>query len=269
LTERFYEIVRLTRGHTIEIDGDCLCIDLDSASEADLIFNDQALTAAVGPDTFFWVSGGGSILLNQRWLLLVQRSRESAINPGVFSLFTGRSDNSDERVSPRRLVRELFEELLLFAEGERLTLRNTEYQPAIDSAQGHLRSAGFAQVNAAQELLLTEVQLPTARLQLISSGNCVEHRLAWHIGSRNDINVLFLFGGVCNLDGLTAEDGERDSAPMGILGQKRRIVLYDLMTGNAVPISDNDRSPIFVSPDMMSEHLKSLLRMARFAGYPR
>jgi hypothetical protein len=269
LTRRFYEIVKLIRGHTIEIDGDHLAVDLDRTTNADLISNDQEFAAAVAPDAFFWISGGGTFILNGRWLPLVQRSAQARVNPGLYSLFTGRANNRHERARPGELVRELFEELLLFSDGRLLVPRNSDYQAVIDNAHALLRSEGNFVGAPGSPLPLVEIKLPDAPLLLTCEGTKTEHRFAWHIDSRNDVNVLFLFGAECDLQGLTAQDGEFQRDHRGLFREERRIVLYDFSSGNAFPLSVDDRVPFFIPTDKMSAHLQFFLRAAMSAGLPR
>lgn len=72
-------------------------------------------------DGRFWLAGGGSYLINEKYLVLIRRSIDAYTNPGKLSLATGRSDSYEELLNPRLIIRELFEELAII-EGNSLVL---------------------------------------------------------------------------------------------------------------------------------------------------
>ena len=125
---RYYEIARLVEGKSLFVSGEGLTVVL---SDAPLLENDKQLHRAIHPSSYFWVSGGGTYLLNDRFLPIVQRAHQQTTNPGKWSLFTGRADTHEERANPELLVRELFEELILLQEGVPLLPKTVDYQEIV------------------------------------------------------------------------------------------------------------------------------------------
>lgn len=64
-------------------------------------------------DSLLWIAGGGTYLINDRYMLLVKRSADAPSNPGKLTILTGLSDNLEEWREPGHLIRELFEEVVL------------------------------------------------------------------------------------------------------------------------------------------------------------
>jgi hypothetical protein len=254
---RFYQIARLTEGTTIFPDAEVLRVDLDGPAE--LIENDVAFRAAAAPDNWFWLSGGGTLLLNDRYLPAVQRAADARVNPGKFSLFTGRADNETERANPELLARELFEELLLYEAGTLLLPELAGLQSVIDTAYAGMRDAGVIAPGASRALPLTPVKLADRPVRIRQGGVEREHRLTWAASTNNDINVLFLFAARCDLASLSARDGEfhRDSGQAG-----RAIYLYDLADGSARPLSEPGDTRALAETDM-TPPLRFLLSLLR------
>ena len=234
---RFYQIVRLTAGRTIFPDAQALRVDLDGVTPQDLIENDVAFRAAAAPDAWFWLSGGGTLFLNGRYLPVVQRSPGARVNPGKFSLFTGRADNAAERVEPAFLVRELFEELLLYESGTLLAPKLAAAQAVIDTTYSVMRQAGIVAPGPSRELALTPVALPTRPVVIRHQGWERTHHLAWIATANNDINALSVFAAECDIARLTARDGEFHVDGGTVTPAGRAIFLYDLQTRTARPLS--------------------------------
>ncbi len=254
---RFYQIARLTQGSTIFPETEKLRIDLDGVTAADLIENDIAFQAAIAPQTWFWLSGGGTLLLNGHYIPVVRRSQNALINPGKFSLFTGRADNAGERARPPLMVRELFEELLLF-EGETLLVPQLEgFQDLIDTAHGAIRKSGILEDGPRRALPLTLVPLKAHSVTIRHQGAEREYQLSWTAGPSNDINVLYLFAAECGLAQLAARDGEFRVTQDKFIGAGRDIYLYDLRSRLARSLTRPD-NPRTISRGEMTEPLRFL-----------
>ena len=238
---RYYEIARLTRGASAHFADDRISVDLDG--HAEIIVNDVQFNAARDPDDVFWLSGGGTYLINGRWLALVRRRDDAMVNPGKYSLFIGRSDNADERARPRALVRELFEELLLYRDGTLLKPQLAAHQEIIDTVY-----RGRIEPNA--PLFLSEVPLFGRKVSVVASGVRHDDQLCCHVSTRNDINVFFLFAANLEMRGVTAADGE---------GQARSIVLYDFRSGEVLPFSGAADVGRRVTRSQMTEPLQFFL----------
>lgn len=235
---RFYQIARLTAGRTIFPDADSLLIDLDGVEADELIENDMAFRAAVAPDVWFWLSGGGTLLLNDRYLPIVRRSLQARVNPGKFSLFTGRADNDAERVDPAGVMRELFEELVLYEQGALLMPRLAGSQPLIDSAYAAMRDAGIIADSPVRDFPLRPVALPTRPVAIRRHGSLRKHQITWTAGVNNDINVLFLFAAECDVERLTARDGEFQIENQAARPAGRSVYLLDVQDGQARLLSE-------------------------------
>ena len=224
---RFYQIARLTEGKTILLDAEKLRVNLDSVAPADLIENDVAFQAAIAPQTWFWLSGGGTLLLNGHYLPIVRRASDARVNPGKFSLFTGRADNTRERAQPDLMVRELFEELLLFEGGTLLVPQLEDCQGIIDTAYKTVHDAGVTNDVPQRPLPLTRVLLKTRPVAIRYQGVEREYQLSWTAGATNDVNVLYLLAAQCDLPHLTAQDGEFRGGQNKATGPGREIYLYN------------------------------------------
>jgi hypothetical protein len=251
---RYYHIVRLKRGCGIVFDGNDLRINLDAVGHGDHIFDDRGFVAAQHPDYYTYVSGGGTILINGRYLVVVRREQTALVNPGRLSLFTGRANGPDEWVQPRHVARELFEELVLFIDGNMLYPRCGDFQPVIDSVY---RNAG--RTHAEFDLQLQEILLPKGTIEVSRDGEAFAPlRAYYHVNSRNDINVLHLFEAELDMERLTASDGESEE------DSTRSIAALDLETMTLRDLSDtaeqHDRED--VTSSHMTEHLVAMVEMA-------
>lgn len=256
---RFYQIARLKVGTSIFPDADALSIDLDGVGQDDLIENDIAFRAAIAPDSWFWLSGGGTLLLNGRYLPIVRRPLDARVNPGTFSLFTGRADDEAERADPALMVRELFEELLIYDDQTLLVPRWAPRQDVIDGAYAAIRAAGIIPEGAQRPLDITPVALPARPLVIRQGGAERRLTLSWTAGKANDINVLSLFAAECDLSRLSARDGEfHRLAEGGVRPAARAIYLLDTADGTARPLSGGDAICV-PAREIMSPYLQFVL----------
>jgi len=241
MSGRYYELALLRAGISARVSAQELAVDLDGAGTDNLVCNDVELNHRRTDGDIIFVSGGGSVVLRERHLLVVRRQDDARIHPGKFSLFTGRSDNLEERENPRLLAREMFEELLLFQEGKFIWPVNTAFQPIIDEVY---ISRGQGRATAMQVAFHAQ-PLPAGLLTVTSRGAVHRHNLTWHLGTRGELNVLQLFAADLRLDGLTARDGE---------GLGRSIWAYDLETATATPLGTGAKEQALSRGDM-TEHL--------------
>jgi CBS domain-containing protein len=265
LMPRFYQIARLRVGETIFPDSEVLRVDLDGVGSGDLIENDTIFRAAAASDSWFWLSGGGTLLLNGRYLPVVRRSADARVNPGKFSLFTGRADNEEERANPALLVRELFEELLLYEGNTLLVPQFSGLESIISAAHAAMREAGIIIEKVGRSLPLTPVRLADRPVRILQGGVEREHRLTWTKAINNDVNVLFLFAAECDLAVLRARDGEYPYGNDGVTPASRAIYLYDLVTGSVRPLSEIGEAYALPEAEMTAP-LLFLLELCRQAS---
>lgn len=109
----YYKVLGLERERLVTISGKLVSVHLPRPEVADVYTNDLELSERTGR-MYTWISGGGSYIISNRYLLAVERDKLTNVNPGLISLFTGRSDSQSEWLNPRLLVRELLEELTVY-----------------------------------------------------------------------------------------------------------------------------------------------------------
>ena len=203
LKKNYYFMLHARLNERVFIDADQITINLRDIQKSEVIINDSDRNSRIGSDSYFYLSGGGSFLIDGRYLLVVKRDSNVMVNPGKISLFTGRSNNYQEWLNPSFCTRELFEELTLFYDGKLLRLSNKEFQPIIDSS--------YALSYRSEEALLTEIKLLTqssTKLNLQSDQGSTQHNVMVVISESRDINCIFLFSLNISIDKLEAIDCE-------------------------------------------------------------
>jgi hypothetical protein len=205
LKKNYYFMLHARLNERVFIDADQITVNLRDIQKAEVIFNDTERNSRIGSDSYFYLSGGGSFLIDGRYLLVVKRDSNAMVNPGKISLFTGRSNNYQEWLNPPFCTRELFEELTLFYDGKLLQLSNKEFQQIIDSS--------YALSYRSEDALLTEIKLLTqssTKLNLQSDQGFTQHNVMVVISESRDINCIFLFSLNISIDKLEAIDCEDD-----------------------------------------------------------
>lgn len=199
---RYYDIARLDR-EAVQVAGSQLSVDLSCVGDKDHITDDVSLLAQSGPDSVFYLSGGGTLLLNRRYILMVQREATARVNPGQFSLFTGRADGPKEWRYPPLIVRELFEEMEIYGNGLLLYPQCEAFQPVIDAVYAAAgRPCGKA-------LPLELLPLANGKLHVREGKvNLFQDEVFWVMSARGEINLLYVFIATLDLDQLSMRDGE-------------------------------------------------------------
>jgi hypothetical protein len=254
---RYYDIVSLKIGDGIELNDKSVTIDLDKVTPKDIIHNDDAFNESLQPDRYIYVSGGGSYLFDNRYLLVVRRPLTARVNPGKFSIFTGRADGYLEWQEPWRVVRELFEEVVLFKGNMIFYPYFPAYQEIIDEVYQKNFNDKYAESYLYTKLDLTSILPDENILKVISNGVSSEHRLSMHINSKNDINILSLFSVDLNPNDIQALDTEE-------MNSSRKIYLFDIETTQTrrVGLGDDEQwKPL--SKENMTEHLLGMLDLIK------
>lgn len=261
-----YRILPLKLGSSLFVESDALRVDLDAVDIRAVVSNDSAFISARRPGTFFWVSGGGTYLINNKYLLIVKRSLASLVNGGLYSLFTGRADTEEELLNPHRMVRELFEELVLFS-GKKLCYPIfKDYQPIIDALYAKRRNLMELRNREAMPLYLTYPHDFDKSISVQWRGRSQEFSLNFHVNSRHDINVLFLLAAELNVADLTALDFEYLLEEGDQHHSRRDIFLYEPITSMARSLSGANRSlgnQEMIDDGSMTEHLQYLVQLVR------
>lgn len=86
-------------------------IKIEHLIPENIITSEEMILKNLNDDFYYIFSGGGSIIFQDRYLLISKRTHKTLLNQDKYSLFTGRSDNIKEIINPKKLIRELKEEL--------------------------------------------------------------------------------------------------------------------------------------------------------------
>lgn len=250
---RFFELAVLRRGHDL-IFGQAgeLHIDLAHCTDAWRVTNDHEFLASCGEGVYFFVSGGGTLLLENRYLLVVRRNVQARVNPGQWSMFTGRADGPHEWMNPKALTRELFEELVVLVDGRPARFSCPSFSEQIELGQAK-------RVDTTSPVLLIEpYKLPTRPLTVAHGGATLfSEPVFWHVNQNRDINVIYLFSCELPLSAISACDGERKVECGGrLVGALdiRKMVLYE-SSGSFESLEGNDASSL-----PMSSHLIAVIQ---------
>jgi hypothetical protein len=262
---RFYQVAGLKPEIEVIEEAHAFRVDLTEALHRPFSYNDDDILKTQRNGEYIWASGGGTWLLNQRYILVVQRSLDAKVNPGKFSLFTGRADNTHELLSPNLLARELFEELVLFTENRIYRPFSVEYNIIIDAVYCRLEEDLGLDMAASQQLLLHHLLCSPKNITVMNQGSLWEGSLDCHVNSNREINILFVFVGYLDIDKLQAMDGEYYIADGKIIRNNRSVYLYDLQTDMVRDITIDSRAgiPKCISRDSMTEHLQHVVESVR------
>lgn len=249
LDDHYYSMLHVRLNERVFFDLDQVTINLCGIQKSEIVFNDEDRNKRLNSESYFYLSGGGSYLVNGRYLLVVKRDAKSLVNPGKISLFTGRSNNYHEWLNPTLCVRELFEELTLFSEGNLLLLKNNQFQFIID--------ASYALDYRLESGVSIEARLiiqPQTQLNVNSERGNQQHQVLMVVSESNDINCLFIFEINIPLKGLTAIDSEDN-------GSERSVYLLDVKELKIKELlkSEFDRWDPITEPELTS-NLSAVLR---------
>ena len=237
-----------------------------SFEEPEYTANSDALGALrILEANYIWVSGGGTWLLNDRYLLFVQRVRHAKVNPGKFSLLTGRADNVEELLHPALLVRELFEELILF-DGDHLYRPICEaFHGIIEQVYSRLEADLGLNIKKAKPLRLDHLLCAPKMVTVAGQDARWDGLLDCHVSNNGEVNVLFVLAGDVDIEKLQAMDGEYHLTNGKAVRQKRSIYLYDLYTatGRDITIDGMGGEPVPISEDAMTEHLRHIVESVK------
>lgn len=260
----YYSVVKLKKGRDIFIDNVALDVDTSCLIGKDDVTDDLALIQSTDKAYYNWVSGGGTYLINSRYLVVVKRSKDSLVNPGKYSLFTGRSDNHNERINPEKLVRELFEELILYYDDKLLYPIYAKYQKIINLCYRKLKTTNFFPTSESINLILEQLNIDRRCVNLLSKDIKEKHNLSWHVNSDNDINILFLFKVDLDIERISAYDAEYHLEEKKTIFHNRKIFLLDIETSKLINISNKDEiHSERYSAKRASEHLDYLVSMVK------
>ncbi|MBU1425695.1 MAG: hypothetical protein KKH12_08295 [Gammaproteobacteria bacterium] len=258
---RYYHVIGLIPEKEIREEDGMLHVDITRALHRPAVHNDIDILAAQQKGESIWASGGGTYLLNGRYLLTVRRSPEARVNPGKFSLFTGRADSCEELQQPGLLIRELFEELILYS-GPRLCKPVCgEFREVIDRVYAKLSAELGIDDADAKPLPLRAITLAAKNVTVINEGSAWRGALDYHVNQNKEINFLFVLAGEIELANLVARDGEYHFEGGKAVEHKRDIYLYDTHTSMGQNISSIGQwqEQMAIPGELMTEHMRYLV----------
>jgi hypothetical protein len=262
---RYYQVAGLIPGQEIVEDIDSLRVNISQALRRPLAHSDADVLESRQKGEYIWASGGGTFLLNGRYLLAVRRSPHARVNPGKYSLFTGRADSKEEMLNPVLLIRELFEELVLQT-GEQL------YKPVCDEFQGIIdhvyaglkKHLGLGTAGAVP-LRLSHLACAPRMVSVVNQQDHWEGMLDYHVSKNGEINFLFVLSGDIDIGTLRARDGEFHIRDGKVVGHNRDIYMYDLRsaTGRNITGDRNHGTQVPIPEDAMTEHLHHMVQLVK------
>lgn len=253
-TKRFYTLTHLPPTR-YEVSGETLEVDLREPDDLPRLHDDHAFRSYLNHEGLYWVSGGGSVLFNRRYLAVVERGADALVNPGMLSLFTGRSDGPAEWEDPSLLMRELLEELII-VDGD-ILLRPSN--PLLDRVAGGVYDRYSHLLPTVSEPLKLEKVSAQRKVVVHTQGDSYSLDLDFHINSRNDCNILSIFEAERDIQNLKFLDGEN----LLSRGPARKIHLLDIKSGTLVD-GDDHRS---FDPSLCTEHLTFVIELLRGHSY--
>lgn len=261
----FYNLILLKKPNSISFDENQLYVDLDLVEFNNKINNDESFKYNIAPENYFWVSGGGTIIFEGNFILLVKRNSDSNLNPDKFSIFTGRSNNLIEKINPNLIARELFEELLIFKNNSYLYPLNNKFQIIIDNSFNDVDNIFKISKNYdIQYYNLENINYLDKKVFVKYKGNENQFNLNYYINSRNDINIIFTFKSELKLDELSAIDGEYYSLGNEIMKLNRDIYLFNFKNFRAFKFSKNKiQKSIKLEKENFTEHCFYLVTALR------
>lgn len=260
---KYYHVIGLIPDKEILDKGDTLNVDVTRALRRQSVHNDGDLLKLQQKGECLWASGGGTYLLNRQYLLTVQRPMDARVNPGKFSLFTGRADCSEELLQPDLLIRELFEELILYSGNRLCKPVCEEFQDVIDRVYAKLSTMLDLDVADAVPLPLQAIELTTKNITVVNEGGLWERTLNFHVSPNKDVNILFVLAGQIDLSSLFAQDGECHVENGKIVKHKRSIYSYDIKTSRGQNISAIGRrqNDVEIPLNAMTDHMRYLVKL--------
>ena len=245
---RHYNIVKIGEKNC-QIDDTKFEIQDDQIFESlESITSDVEFRKNMDKEGFYWVSGGGTFLLNDRYIFVVKRRKDSQINPFKVSLFTGRADSIEELKNPMLLARELFEELLLFSGDSLIYPQNKKFQQIIDQVYDHHFEIREDIGSKKIKIDFTDIQVSTKKVVVGKN----EENMEFFINSKLDVNVLFLFSLNVDINSLSYRDGESYIKNNNVFFANRDVFLIDI---KCLEYRDINNKKIKLTKENTTEHL--------------
>lgn len=257
----YYNITKLEKNE-YHFDGSDLCINVGDFNSKNSVKNDQQYEGTCSDDNLFWVSGGGSLLINDRYLPIVQRHSTSKFNPNLFSLFTGRADSVEEWINPNLLVRELFEELLIKEDSHYICPDSKDFNDVVSSVYDKFYKFNILSSNDVLYREISTYGISQKRIIINHNNNKIIIPVHYHINKFNDVNVIYIFKINLNLKCINFIDGEFYIYNNNLKNLSRKIFILDM---HEDIILDQDLNSRFsVNDSLFTEHLFDVYKELKF-----
>lgn len=249
-----YRVLLLNPETDVTIDdNDLFEIDITRAHTIDAVTSDRELQSCNRVDHLRYASGGGSYIFEDDWMLIVQRDAQTRVNPGKYSLFTGRANSLSEYLQPRLMFRELFEELHVYDQnGSRIIpVSRGTFASAISTLESqNLVRSKFVRLVPSQD-----ANLPTKRIRVTWHSMTSEDSLPLMKSQQNDVFILCVVRVPLQIWKCRFQDHENKF-------RKRKLFALHIETRRAIPIAMFERhtSPyseasVHIDDESMTEHL--------------
>ena len=265
---KYYSVLGLDKLSQVSIHTDKIEIELEELESLCYLSDDHSVNAAKERGQLIWASGGGSLLINDYYLAVVQRSDKCLVNPGLYSLFTGRADGINEVLEPRLIIRELFEALVLFESDTLLQLEVDGYEDVYHRVNQRNIQCLNHNKGKVRSIYAKRALLEPKEIIVKSRGNMNTYRSDVHISNSGEINILSLLEAKLTLEFLHGLDGEILERVCNDELKGREIFLCDLRDMSLLNISGRREAKMGdkIGQSDMTEHLWHLVKLIRKRG---
>ena len=137
----------------------------------------------------------------------------------------------------------------------------TDFQSVIDQVYLRIDQDIGIDMSESLDLPLDQRLFDPKETSIASNNYRWRGKLNYHINSKNEVNILFLFSANIQIDTLSARDGEYFFENGQVIFADRSIYLYDIMTSQATEVTHGrSRSCLcHVPKSCMTEHTRFLL----------
>ncbi|MBF0104187.1 MAG: hypothetical protein HQM16_02560 [Deltaproteobacteria bacterium] len=236
-----------------------------------------SLKANWGSKGLIWVSGGGAYIINHEWVPLVKRSADSPTNPGRLTVSTGRAETDQELEQPCLLIRELFEEIVIFNSRRNSLLipsfKGTGAWSGLDITKIiagvvkniHHAFTGLESVDACLKPEYHQDQL----IVHVGGDVCSAHRTHCHVNKTNgEVNLLYAvhLDIPCSMDDLVLLDTECHEQNGRVVPLRREVYLYHLPSRQFYLSANKHGTPCSPETLELTPHAKALLHLIHGLG---
>lgn len=268
LAPKDFELRSLGGGGALELQ-----VCLDGAEPIGTIEELLERKARAQPGERLWISGGGVYVLNGTWVPLVRRDLQSPINAGRLTVSSGRADSTEELVRPQLLIRELFEEIVIYESGQPLLPEVKEYRKVLSVER--IVNGACTRANlpwdSPRVLPSTLLRSGSDRLIITRAGKIFHYEdQTLHINYKNgEINLLQAIAvNTVSLSQLSYRDTETVAVAGRNQALNREIYLYNLLTTKILHHNPDGPDKEVFNPPELTAHAEFLLNRLKSRSKP-